>query len=108
MTNIGCSSDTVKVLNSHATGELSTQLKNKIARMLKTQSDFINIEYMDVAEQQNGKDCGVYAIANALDTCRRNDPSVCNWKDTQMRKHLLRCLDDEELISFPQSIALSW
>ena len=50
VTNIGCPSDTVKVFDSLATGEPATELKNEIARMLQTQSDLINIEFMDVTQ----------------------------------------------------------
>ena len=102
VTNIGCPSDTVKVFDSLATGGPTTELKNEIARMLQTQSDFIKIEFMDVAHQENGSDCGVYAVANAVEICRGHDPSSCNWDGPQMRKHLLRCLDKEDLVPFPQ------
>ena len=102
VTSVGCPSDTVKVFDSLSSGGPTTELKNEIARMLKTQSDFINLEYMDVAQQENGSDCGVYTIANALEICRGHDPSTCNWEGAQMKKHLLQCLDKDNLVRFPR------
>ena len=102
VTNLGCPSDTVKIFDSLSTGGPTKELKNEIARMLKTQSDYINLEHMDVAQQENGSDCGVYAIANALEICQGHDPSACNWEGAQMRTHLLQCLDKDDLVPFPR------
>ena len=74
--------------------------------MLQTQSGFINIEFLDDTQQKNESDCGVYAIANAVEICKGYDPAVCLqlgwWDGIAMQKHLLHCLDKEDLVPFPQ------
>ena len=47
-------------------------------------------------------DCGLYAIANAFDLCDGMDPSTCSWKGQEMRQHLMQCMGDEQIQTFPR------
>lgn len=51
--------------------------------------------------KRGGTDCGLFAIAYATDLCCGNDPSQKEYKQSQMRDHLLTCLQKNHLDPFP-------
>ena len=54
--------------------------------------------------QTNNSDCGVIAIAVATELVLGRDPVLRYWKIQDMRQHLIRCLQNKELSSFPGKI----
>lgn len=62
----------------------------------------LQINILPVMQQTNGIDCGVYAIANAVEflTPGGNPQSV--YDVSKMRHHLLQCLEDGILSPFPK------
>ena len=61
----------------------------KVAGLVKSECEELEIRGIDVAKQENGSDCGIYAIANAYELCRSKDPSKIEWCVDQMRGHLI-------------------
>uniref|UniRef100_A0A1B8XXA1 Ubiquitin-like protease family profile domain-containing protein n=1 Tax=Xenopus tropicalis TaxID=8364 RepID=A0A1B8XXA1_XENTR len=59
------------------------------------------IKVLDVDQQPNGYDCGVYAIANAYEFLSNGNP-ICKYNHKEMRSHLIRCLESGEISAFPK------
>ena len=58
---------------------------------------------MNVQWQRNDYDCGVFAIAYATELAHGGDPALYNWDCTSMWSHLVNCLEQRKLDSFPKS-----
>ena len=68
---------------------------------------FPNRQYMKVTlkpcpAQNNGVDCGVFAIANALELCLGRLPEQMSFNIQYMRPHLLQCLKTQQITPFPK------
>ena len=55
--------------------------------------------------QKGGSDCGLFAIASATAICNGQSPENIQFDQSQMRPHLLKCLEDKLLMPFPSTIA---
>ena len=54
-------------------------------------------------QQQNGMlDCGLFAIANAVEVCYGKNPESTIYKQKEMRQHLFRCFNEGLLSPFPK------
>ena len=60
---------------------------------------------MQLQQQSNGSDCGVYAIACAASLCNGDEPSDQCWDEKKMRLHLLQCFESTSMSDFPASAA---
>ena len=56
-----------------------------------------------VQQQPNGVDCGVFAIAFAVDILNGFAEIGKRFDVGKMRSHLLKCLEEEEFTLFPRS-----
>ena len=54
-----------------------------------------------VQKQHGGKECGLYAIANATSVAFGKDPSKMTYREAVMREHLFHCFSEEKLEIFP-------
>ncbi|KAE8601137.1 hypothetical protein XENTR_v10013548 [Xenopus tropicalis] len=59
------------------------------------------MEILDVDEQDNTHDCGVYAIANAYEFLSGGNP-ICKYDRKKMRGHLIRCFERRKFSAFPK------
>ena len=55
----------------------------------------------NVEKQQGGRECGLYAIANATSLAYEKDPIKMTYKELAMRDHLVHCLSELKLEVFP-------
>ncbi|OCT98220.1 hypothetical protein XELAEV_18010451mg [Xenopus laevis] len=62
---------------------------------------------LDVDQQPNRYDCGVYAIANAYEFLANGNPT-CKYDNKEMRKHLSHCFERREITAFPKIDSLPW
>jgi Ulp1 family protease len=64
----------------------------------------VPLKILENQQQNNGYDCGLFAIANLVEFCF-NDATY-NYKNefvlNKMRKHLIHCLERGEFSKFPQ------
>lgn len=61
-----------------------------------------NISILKGAQkQQGGKECGLYAIANATSIALGKDPLNLHYTEALMREHLSHCFSNEDLQQFP-------
>ena len=58
---------------------------------------------MQSMQRQNGSaDCGLFAIAVAVDLAYGMDPSRATYKQPLMRRHLVKCFDEQVMSIFPR------
>ena len=66
-----------------------------------TKEPHITLEYIDVQRQVGGSDCGLFSIAFATALVFGQHPGQLVFDQTQMRTHLLQCLEASEMLPFP-------
>ena len=54
-----------------------------------------------VPKQQEGKECGLYAIAKATSIAEGKNPLKLSYNEALMREHLLHCFSNRKLELFP-------
>jgi len=54
-----------------------------------------------VQKQHGGKECGLYAIANATSVAFGKDPVKMTYQESAMREHLCHCFSEKTLEVFP-------
>lgn len=59
------------------------------------------ITFPEVSRQQNGYDCGVFAMAFATSVAFGRDPSRENYRREELRQHALCVLESQQLSLFP-------
>ena len=50
------------------------------------------ISRLRVQQQSGVKDCGLFALAYAIEICQGDDPCMASFKQGAMRSHLYKCL----------------
>ena len=71
--------------------------------LLHTPLPEITLHVMNIEQQSNGSDCGLYVIATALEVCAGNDPTTGSWHREKMRPHLEKCLTKQKLKFHPKN-----
>ena len=96
-------SDEVFVYDSLSNGKsLHPEFVHQICNIRYTAHKFLKLTLKPTPMQTNGVDCGVFAIANALELCIGRSPSDCRYDIPAMRPHLLYCLEKEQITPFPK------
>ena len=72
-----------------------------IAKMLK--DEVFLTKTVPVQKQSNSSDCGLFALAFAFDLANNLDPSIITYNEEILRKHLLACIENEEITEFPKT-----
>lgn len=65
----------------------------------------ITIERVQCQLQQ-GLDCGLHAIAMAVAFVYNRDPGMSRFDPHRMRSHLLSCLENQKLSTFPEPLSM--
>lgn len=91
---------TVRVFDS-LSSPLPEHTKQQIAAILNTSEPQIKIEFANVQTQPNLRDCGLFAVANALAICAGQSPENLLFDVKSMRGHLAKCLGNGKLQPFP-------
>ncbi|PFX11983.1 hypothetical protein AWC38_SpisGene24131 [Stylophora pistillata] len=98
MTSIDCAQGYVIFLDSMMSPisqELQELAENLVGGNLK------GVRKVNVQQQQNGSDCGVFSIAFATCLAYRNFPLTVPFNISKMRSHLIRCLQSGIMDLFP-------
>ena len=85
MSNVGCLTGHINVIDSTNTGQTTELLKQY------TSDDSITLAWPNINDQTGGSDCGLFTIANATATCCGDDPTSQLWDQPEMRQHLVKC-----------------
>ena len=71
--------------------------------ILSTPNSAVQLHFMDVDKQTNHTNCGLYAIAYAIDLCCDEDVCYRKYDAVLMCQHLSKCLESRRLTAFPGS-----
>ena len=100
ITTMGCPPGVVKIYDSMV-HKLPFQTKEQICALLMTKEPQIEVLHIDVQQQRNTNDCGLFALAFATALCSGQEPRHVSFEAGAMREHLLKCLDMEDTEPFP-------
>lgn len=94
--------EVVSVYDSLNHGYVKRAFFHQITDIRKVASAEVLVEVKSVQQQNNSVDCGVFAIAFAVDLAFNNDPTTCSYDQSLMRKHLISCLESGLFQPFPK------
>ena len=102
------SSTIIQVMDSLSSSDVKTspEILLQIAKIYPAAKSIIQINRLSVQQQVGIHDCGLFAIANAIETCFGKDVQKSLFDQKAMRKHLHDCFNDGALTSFPQPLKL--
>ena len=102
VTSIGCSKpNEVRVYDSLPSCDVPFRTKQQISSLLFSKCHEIQLVFPTVQQQHNSSDCGLFALAFAVSLCAGNDPSNTTYIQSNLRSHLLSCLDLNDISLFP-------
>ena len=97
------SNDKVYLFDSMRPSKVAPILKEQLCSFIKPGVDELDIMIVDVQQQNNSYDCGLFALAYATELAFGYDPATFLWDQPSMRKHLLLCFEAGEMKRFPIS-----
>ena len=59
---------------------------------------------VNMQKQVGTVDCGLFAIATALELCHHNNPAKIRFRQESMREHFQKCLEQKKLTQFPRDL----
>ena len=94
----------VRVYDSSSCKKLTPSMEVQLSECYRTavKDRNLEVEMPSTQIQQGGVDCGLFAIAFACELAFGNDPSTISYDQSQMRKHLLSCLQKRFFTPFPR------
>ncbi|KAL5509715.1 hypothetical protein EMCRGX_G005133 [Ephydatia muelleri] len=95
--------DTINVYDS-LNGTLTETLKQIIADLMHSVGKQITVQYVNVQFQKGSQDCGLFAIAFACEICFAKDPSSVKFVQSTMRQHLIKGLEQGNILPFPSAV----
>ena len=81
---------------------MSHSLQQQIAQVYGGRRSQLIVRSRSVQQQVGVKDCGLFAVAFAVEVCQKNDPSSVSYDQSKMRSHFASCLQKGHLDTFPQ------
>ena len=99
ISTIGCPYSTVNIYDSMCCTLPSTTQK-QICALLMTHEPNVTLRFINVDKQNNANDCGLYALAFCAALCSGDNPQHITFSNTDMRKHVLKCLMQNEMEPF--------
>ncbi|XP_034253683.1 uncharacterized protein LOC117652699 [Thrips palmi] len=95
-------SSSVTIYDSMNSLSLSGHSFFQIAMIAHSKEDRIVIVRPPCKQQTNSTDCGLFAIANAVEYCATGKVTFIDFDTTQMRSHLLQCFENGKISVFPR------
>ena len=74
----------------------------QISKIYSFSKSHLRIQTCSVQQQIGSHDCGLFAIATALEICCGNNPELATFDQQMMRSHLIDCFKKRRLSSFPK------
>lgn len=98
--------ENIKILDScnKKQNYISQSTQIQLGKIYGSGEKAIKVSVSEVKQQQNGVDCGVYAIANLTEFCFTGncDNQPVNYDINNMRSHLVKCINDKKFTPFPR------
>lgn len=101
ISTLGCTDGQVKIYDSLMSPP-SLQVQLQIASLLCSHLPKMQCAYQSCQQQNGGADCGLFAIAFAVDICLGLDVCALAYEQSQMRTHLCKCIRESRFTSFPR------
>jgi len=89
------------IYDSKLPNKITLELKQQICSFARPMSQFFRFDIMNIMPQPNSHDCGIIAIANAVEIACGRNPAKCVWDLEKARHHLLQCLEKGHIRSIP-------
>ena len=96
----GIMSDSVFIFDS-LYNHVSLHTKKQICSLIRPRCKEFRFDIVDTQRQTNASDCGIFAIAFATELIHHKSPALCEFDVSQMRPHLIKCLEGGALSRFP-------
>ena len=100
VSTVGYKESEINVLDS-LYNTVPLKVKRQIAILMNSKTSTLKLNFINVAKQRGGSDCGLYAIANAAAVCAGLDTTTLQYEQNGMRHHLLQCLEAGVITPFP-------
>lgn len=78
-----------------------TALEQQIAQVYSGGRSQLTVHSLSVQQQVGVKDCGLFAVAFAVELCQKHDPSQVSYDQSKMTAHFISCIKKEHLVAFP-------
>ena len=102
VSNIGCAKGVVKCFDSYNNrGYIKKYVGKQVASIIRELSPQLTVRITAVQQQQNGTDCGVFALAYATSLLNGQDPESVTYDTSKLRSHLLHWLHQGHMSPFP-------
>lgn len=75
--DFNCRRQAVDIYDSGRAPTISLSTKKMICSFMKPNTNTLHFDLMNIQDQQNSYDCGVYAIAYATELAHGKDPILC-------------------------------
>ena len=92
---IGCKWSTIKIFDSLHIRGLPKRTQKLVAALMQCM-----LEFVDVQGQRGSNDCGLFALAFVTSVCFGIDPASQIFDQKAMHRHLLDCIEEEEMRPF--------
>ena len=93
--------DVCHVYDSLNNGKLSSNNKRHIASLCQYEGEKFTINIQPVQQQDNGVDCGLYAVAFATSLAFGDDPVKLFYNKYNLQTHFINCLLNKNMTKFP-------
>ena len=80
---------------------LNVDVKQQLAAMCHAPTPALEVQSMNVTRQAGSGDCGLLALAYATSVCLGQDPVNLVYDQENLRKHFLKCVNDDKITAFP-------
>ena len=103
ITNINANNQWILYDSLNNTNNLNNlkPLFKKIKTAEKNTGRFQLDTFPDISTQTGSDDCGLFALAYAIEVCRGNNPANLVFKQDLMRNYFNNCLQSKKFSSFP-------
>jgi len=100
VSTFGCPPGKVNMFDSMRSDDIPLNTKEAIATLVCTTRKSILLSFVDVQQQLNGYDCGLFALAYTSSICNGVDLMMINYSRHESRSHF-KCLTKGEHQDFP-------
>ena len=100
-----CSQDEIKICDSMNKGKVSDAVYRSIISLWpywENESGKSEFSFLSVQRQNDTNSCGLFAIAFAAELVFGFSPENVEFNTSLMRQHLIKCLEEKKLESFPK------
>lgn len=100
---VNCTRETDILLYDSVYSTPNEQTKLILAKLVNINKPVCSVGVANVAKQSGSYDCGLFSVAFIMDIVSGRNPCFQVYKQSEMRQHFLKCIQQEKMESFPIS-----